>query len=160
MNPRIELLPEKKLVGMRIEMSFSDNKTGELWRSFMQKRRDIKNRISEELYSLQVYGPSFDFKDFNLFAPFEKWAAAQVEDFNSIPDKMEPFIIKEGLYAVFIHKGPASDGPKTFRYIFETWLPASGYQVDNRPHFEVLGPKYKNEDPDSEEEVWIPVKPE
>jgi len=30
--------------------------------------------------------------------------------------------------------------------------------LDNRPHFEVLGEKYKNGDPESEEEIWIPVK--
>jgi hypothetical protein len=30
--------------------------------------------------------------------------------------------------------------------------------LDNRPHFEILGEKYKNADPDSEEDVYIPVK--
>ncbi len=64
-----------------------------------------------------------------------------------------------GLYAVFIHKGDASTAPKTFEYIFGTWLPNSEYLLDNRPHFEILGEKYKNEDPNSEEEVWIPIKP-
>jgi AraC family transcriptional regulator len=34
----------------------------------------------------------------------------------------------------------------------------SAYDLDNRPHFEILGEKYKNESPDSEEELWIPVK--
>jgi AraC family transcriptional regulator len=72
---------------------------------------------------------------------------------------MESFTLTGGLYAVFIHKGAASTGPKTFRYIFETRLPNSKYSIDNRPHFEILGEKYKNEDPDSEEEVWIPIKP-
>ena len=32
------------------------------------------------------------------------------------------------------------------------------YILDNRPHFEVLGGKYKNNDSNSEEEIWIPVK--
>jgi AraC family transcriptional regulator len=58
-----------------------------------------------------------------------------------------------------LHKGAASDGPKTFQYIFGTWLPDSEYLIDNRPHFEILGEKYKNEDPTSEEEIWIPIKP-
>jgi AraC family transcriptional regulator len=71
---------------------------------------------------------------------------------------MESFLLTGGLYAVFIHKGSASAGPKTFQYIFGTWIPNSIYDVDNRPHFEILGNKYKNEDPDSEEEVWIPIK--
>jgi AraC family transcriptional regulator len=57
-----------------------------------------------------------------------------------------------------LHKGAASTGQKIFQYIFETWLPNSGYLLDNRPHFEILGAKYKNEDPDSEEELWIPIK--
>jgi AraC family transcriptional regulator len=32
------------------------------------------------------------------------------------------------------------------------------YFLDDRPHFEILGDKYKNGDPDSEEEIWIPIK--
>jgi predicted transcriptional regulator YdeE len=31
-------------------------------------------------------------------------------------------------------------------------------KIDNRPHFEVLGDKYKNNDPSSEEEIWIPIR--
>jgi AraC family transcriptional regulator len=31
--------------------------------------------------------------------------------------------------------------------------------LDQRPHVEVMGEKYKNNDPDSEEEIWIPIKP-
>jgi len=72
---------------------------------------------------------------------------------------MEFYIVPSGLYAVFIHTGAASTAPKTFEYIFETWLPNSEYLLDNRPHFEILGGKYKNEDPSSEEEIWIPIKP-
>jgi AraC family transcriptional regulator len=37
-------------------------------------------------------------------------------------------------------------------------LPASGYELDDRPHFEILGERYKNNDPDSEEELWFPVR--
>jgi AraC family transcriptional regulator len=37
-------------------------------------------------------------------------------------------------------------------------LPASEYVVDNRPHFEILGAQYKNNEPDSEEEIWIPIQ--
>lgn len=159
MELRIEVLPEKKLIGKHLEMSFSDNRTVELWKSFMPRRKEINNTLTSDLFSLQVYAPSFDFEKFNTEEPFEKWAAVEVQDFNSVPSGMEPFILTGGLYAVFIHKGAASTGPDTFQYIFGTWLPHSGYAADCRPHFEILGEKYKNEDPDSEEEVWIPIKP-
>ncbi len=138
-------------------MSLSVNKTGELWKSFMPERKEIQNNIGTELYSLQVYDRNY----FNPFSPdkkFEKWAAIEVTYFNNVPDGMETSQLNGGLYAVFIHHGAASTGPKTFSYIFGTWLPNSEYTLDNRPHFEILGDKYKNDDPDSEEEIWIPIK--
>jgi AraC family transcriptional regulator len=158
MEPRIETLSEKKLIGKRIKMTFADNKTHELWKGFMSRRKEISNKLTSELISLQVYPRSFNFKDFNPDIEFEKWAAVEVPDFDKVPDEMETFILAGGLYAVFIHKGEASKGLLTFQYIFGTWLPGSDYMLDDRPHFEILGEKYKNEDPDSEEEVWIPVK--
>jgi len=157
MEPRIEILQEKKLVGKRIVMSLSTDKTVDLWRSFMPMRKEIKNIIGNELYSMQAYSQTY-FNDFNPNTEFEKWACMEVTDFDSIPNEMESFTLKGGLYAVFLHKGTASEGQKTFQYIFETWLPNSVYVLDNRPHFEILGAKYKNEDTDSEEELWIPIK--
>lgn len=158
MEPRIEILTKKKLVGMRLQMSLSDNRTAELWRSFMPRRKEIKNNLSTELFSMQVYDQSYNFGEFDPDVSFEKWAAIEVSDFSSIPAEMETFALPGGLYSVFIHKGAASNEPKTFQYIFGTWLPNSEYSLDNRPHFEILGVNYKNEDPDSEEEVWIPIK--
>ncbi len=140
-------------------MSFADDKTFELWRGFMPRRGEIPNAVGTDLYSVQVYD-GMDFDTFNPAMKFEKWAAIEVTDFSAIPDGMERITLPGGLYACFLHKGAAStEGPKTFRHIFGTWLPKSGYVLDNRPYFEVLGKKYKNEDPESEEDIWIPVKP-
>jgi AraC family transcriptional regulator len=158
MEPRIEILTEKKLVGKHMIMTFTTNNTEELWKSFMQRRKEIKNNLNNVLYSLQIYYEPSYFESFNRNTPFEKWAAVEVPDFDTVPDGMEPFILPGGQYAVFAHKGAAATGAETFRYIFETWLPNSEYTLDNRPHFEILDEKYKNNDPDSEEEIWIPVK--
>ena len=158
MEPRFETLPEKKFIGKSIQMSFSENKTFQLWNGFMPRRKDILNNIGSELYSIEIYKPAF-FDNFDPDNIFEKWAAIEVTDFQSIPEGMEKLITPEGLYAVFVHKGPASDGPKTYQYIFRTWFPASEYILDNKPHFAIMGEKYKNNDPSSEEELWIPVKP-
>jgi AraC family transcriptional regulator len=57
---------------------------------------------------------------------------------------------------VFNYKGRTGDSD-VFTYIFGSWLPGSSYLLDDRPHFEILGEKYKNNDPDSEEEIWIPI---
>lgn len=157
MEPRIETLPEKKFIGKRIKMSFSDNKTRELWSSFIPRRREIKNNIGSELYSIEVYEPLY-FNNFNPENEFDKWAAVEVTGFEKVPDDMETLTSPCGLYAVFIHKRAVSKGPETYRYIFGTWLPPSDFLLDDRPHLAVMGEKYKNDDTDSEEEVWIPVK--
>jgi AraC family transcriptional regulator len=157
LEPRIETLPEKKFVGKRIKMSFSYNKTRELWSSFMPRRKEIKNNIGSELYSIEVYEPLY-FNNFNPEKEFDKWAAVEVIDFETVPDDMETLTSPGGLYAVFMHKGSADKAPETYRYIFGTWLPASDFLLDVRPHFAVMGEKYKNDETDSEEEVWIPVK--
>jgi len=159
MEPRILSLPEKKLIGKSLRMTFAQNKTFELWQSFMLQRKEITNNLTTELISMQIFDVSLDFQDFNFNTEFEKWAAVEVSDFALIPNGMRTHTLSGGLYAVFIHKGAASDFNKTFQFIFKTWLPNSEYLLDKREHFELLGNKYKNENPDSEEEVWIPVKP-
>ena len=143
---------------MHISMSLAENKTAELWRSFMPGRKEIKNKLNNELFSMRIYDASYNFKNFNFHAVFEKWAAVEVADFNTIPEGMEKIIIPEGMYAVFHYKGLNTD-TRIFEYIFGTWLPGSGYILDNRPHFEILGENYRNNDPDSEEDIWLPVKP-
>ena len=155
---RIETIPEKKLIGKRLKMSFANNRTGELWKSFMPLRKTIQQRLSPDLFSVQQYGESFSIEQFNPRLEFEKWAAEEVSSFSDLPQGMESFLLPEGLYAVFLHKGAATD-TKTFQYIFQSWIPDSDYVLDNRPHFELLGEKYKNDQPDSEEEIWIPIKP-
>lgn len=156
MIPRIEFLTEKKLIGKRLEMSYINNKTPELWRSFMPRRNDIINNIGIELYSLQVYEVSY-FDNFNPNKNFEKWALIEVPNFDIVPIDMETFVLRGGQYAVFLHKGSSVD-VSLFEYIYASWLPNSKYSLDDRPHFEILGEKYKNNDPSSEEEIWIPIK--
>ncbi len=156
MEPRMEVLESKKLVGMRMKMSLAKNLTGELWRNFMPRRKEIQNSLTSDLYSLQVYGWPADFS--NVHKTFEKWALVEVTDFEHVPEGMEAFTLPGGLYAVFAYKGSSSD-PRIFQYIFGTWLPGCAYRLDNRPHFEVLGNKYRNNDPESEEDIWIPVAP-
>ena len=159
MQHRIETIPTKKLVGKRLKMSLADNQTRALWQSFMPRRKEIDNKLNADLYSMQVYENALDyFKNFNPQTVFEKWAALEVTHFDSIPDGMESYILNGGMYAVFLHKGDNSTANKVFEYIFATWLPKSDYALDNREYFEILGEKYKNDDPDSEEEIWIPIK--
>lgn len=157
MQPLIKTLNEKKLTGHFIEMSFIENKTFQLWNGFMPKRKEIKNTIDANLYSLEVYRENY-FDNFNPSNNFQKWAAVEVSSFENLPSEMKTLVVPSGLYAVFLHVGPATDAHKTYNYIFAEWLPNSAYVVDERPHFAIMDEKYKKDDPSSEEEIWIPIK--
>ena len=157
MEPRIEILEAKKLIGNRLKMSLTNNRTGQLWGSFAPKIKFIKNKLGNDKISMQVYDTSYH-TNFNPNNEFEKWATVEVADFKNVSKDMETFNLCGGEYAVFDYKGSSDDSSIFFQYIFMTWLPNSEYQLDNRPHFEVLGDKYKNNDPNSEEEIWIPIK--
>ncbi len=144
---------------MCLQMTFANNLTTKLWQSFMPRRHEITNAANQLLYSIQIYPETFDFNHFDFNRPFEKRAAVEVADFSKVPEGMKAFVLPGGWYALFLHAGAPQEGERTFRYIFEEWLPQSGFVLDPaRPHFEVLGKKYKNNAPDSEEEIWIPIK--
>ena len=158
MQPRIEFLPQKQFIGKSLRMSLANNRTAELWKSFMPRRKLIKNTVGSDLYSMQIYDISLNFKDFNPQTEFRKCAMIETSKFEHLPEGMETLVLEGGLYAVFAHNGMAKDFYKTSQYIFAQWLPNSGYELDQRPHFELLGEKYNPVDENSEEEVWIPIK--
>ncbi|PZR25228.1 MAG: GyrI-like domain-containing protein [Citrobacter freundii] len=154
--PEIKNCGNKLLAGKHTTTSLTNNKTGELWRTFMPLRSILKTIKGNDLYSLQLY-PADYFLQFNPSTSFEKWAMIEVASASDLPEGIETFSLQDGLYAVFHYKGSSLD-TSIFQYIFTQWLPESGYVLDDRPHFELLGEKYKNGDPESEEEIWIPVK--
>lgn len=138
-------------------MSFANNKTSKLWRNFSPRIKEIKNLTGSNRYSVELYPYTTFFENFDPEMEYEKWAAAAVSEFDTIPDGMEKLIVPKGLYAVFHYKGKPSEAQETFRFIFGLWLPHSEYKMDERPYFALMGEKYKGESPDSEEEFWIPI---
>lgn len=160
MTPEIRTVAEKKLAGMYITMTLAQNRTPQLWQQFMLRRNEIVTAVTDELISMQVYDAAV--AQAGYMTPqsvHQKWAAKEVADFTQVPAGFETFVLPEGLYAVFTYHGTPQQAAPFFRKIFMEWLPASGYVLDDRPHFEVLGAKYKHNDPDSEEEIFIPVRP-
>ena len=136
MTPRIVELKSKKFVGLSEEMSLVDNKTFEVWKNFRQHSKKVPNKLSQDFISLQDY-PEDYFETFSPAKNFVKWACVEVDSFKEIPS---------GLGSLFLEGGLGK------------WIPNSNYILDHRPHFEVLGAKYKNNDSTSEEEIWIPIK--
>lgn len=150
---RIEIIEAKKLIGFSIKTSFQEDKTMMVWRKFMMRRSEIANRISDQLFSLQIYPGNFTPNQ-----SFTKYALAEVPDFDNIPNDFETFELEKGKYLVFNYKGKAENGPEVFSYIFQTVIPENHFEVDDRPYFEIFGDDYNPSSESAEEEIWIPIK--
>ncbi|PZU91702.1 MAG: hypothetical protein DI529_00635 [Chryseobacterium sp.] len=150
---RIEIIETKKLIGFSITTSFHEDKTPIVWRKLMMRRNEISNRVSNQLFSLQIYP-----ENFTPNQSFIKYALAEVSDFNNIPNDFESFELERGKYLVFNYKGKAENGPEIFRYLFQNFIPENQFEVDDRPHFEIFGDNYNPNDNSAEEEIWIPIK--
>ena len=155
MEPRIEETSEKFFVGMSKEMSMTDNQTFLLFSTFMPRRKEISNSKSQDVYDLITY-PKGYFLTFDPTAYFKKHVLIEVSDLENIPEGMESFILPKGKYAVFTFKGYVPN-QANFEYIFSTWLPNSDFQLDDRPHFDILSEKIQQKSNDAYQEIWIPV---
>ncbi len=155
--PEIVEAPARLLAGCHARISLARNGTAAIWQFFMPRRRLLTHATCTDLFSVSVY-PADYFLNFSPVREFEKWAAAEVTDSADLPDGFEVLHIPAGMYAVFPYKGRSYEGEAFFRYVFTEWLPGSGYRLADRPHYEILGARYKNDDPESEETVWIPVE--
>jgi len=157
-EPRIIDFPETRLIGSRIRMSFVNDRTSELWRGFRPAAASIIGRIGGEMYSVKVYGEPYSFSDFDPAAEFDKWAAVAVNTDAEGRDGLEFLTVPAGKYAEFIHVGPAALATRTFGFIFGQWLPSSGFELDLRPHFEILPEGYDPFDKNASERVLVPIR--
>lgn len=140
-------------------MSMHQNKTPQLWQKFMPRKHEIVGKASPNHFAVQIYDSGLDISSFTPATEFDMWAAVDVIPDAPLPDGMERLLIPAGQYAVFIHRGlPSTFATTTSRYIFNEWLPAAPYQLENRPHFQLMRPDYRPDDPEAEEEVWVPVR--
>ncbi|MEN8886784.1 MAG: GyrI-like domain-containing protein [Winogradskyella sp.] len=152
MTPTIITISEKKVIGITSSMHHNEfENIVALWKRFMSNKKEVQNRVNSDLIALQTYT---DFN--NMEASFRIWACVEVLNLNHIPDGMLSLTIPTGNYAVFLHKG--MDAAATYQKIMSQWLPNSGYLIDNRPHFQVMGNGYNHGSPDSEEDFYVPVK--
>lgn len=160
MLANIKTLAQIDLIGQGINTNFLENKTAELWKNFRPLIPTIPNRISEDLFSLEIYEKDYDFNSFQPGRTFQKWAAVQVAHQQEVSPPLQALTLPGGLYAEFNYVGLAADAAPFYQKVFSSWMPANGYLPDHRPYFAVMGKKYKHNDPSSEELIYFPIKRE
>lgn len=157
-EPQIVEVAAKKLVGQSVRMSLVQNRLTELWKGFRPRAAEVPNRVSSDFVSMAVYDSPDYFSAFNPQREFIRWGAVEVSEFAQLPAGLEQHTLQGGLYAMFEYRGRPMDFAQAANQIFQVWLPAAAFALDNREHFEILGPGYRPDDPNAEETIWIPLR--
>ena len=155
MEPRILQMDMFKIVGMKYYGENKNNEIGRLWDLFNPRVSEIKNQQGSNVR----YGICYPIGDSAEKGEFEYIALIEVSDLNEIPEGMVGRTIQTQTYAVFTHKGSLEKIAETYKYIYGTWHPKSGYELLKTPDFEYYDERF---DPDTEEDsefdIYIPIK--
>lgn len=154
---RFEELPPLTFTGFHRRTNLLQEPMTVSWRELRLRKPEITGCTDDCFYSVQVYDSPDYFRRFQPERMFDQWAAVRVTEGVAVPEGMQQLHSPGGLYAVFQHRGTPAQFAQTAQFIFGSWLPQSGYTLDQRPHFEQMAPGYRHDDPGAEEEVWVPV---
>jgi AraC family transcriptional regulator len=125
----------------------------------LQKRfLAILDRLPDGMRTEHYYGISIYPRDLNTDG-FFYMNAVEVERL----DDLHPLLVAKPIpplaYARFTHKGLYRDIGLSSDYIYQTWLPRSGYELSMPIELEYFGPNYLGpHDESSEVEIFIPIK--
>lgn len=153
MEPEIVTRPEIKTVGVAAQYHEDDLDYGTLWSAFRPFIDQLKNRVGTHFFG--IYEEYHEEEDGDV--GFTYICAAEVTDFDNIPEGMTTRIIPEHLYAVFQHKGTVSYLPETLKYIWGSWLPKSQYDYVEKPDFELYPEKATPNNPPQLIYLYIPI---
>lgn len=156
MEPKIIKKEDFTIAGLRYIGKNEHNEIPELWTQF-NKRMAEMGGLEHDTGEAAV-GLCITPDDEPLEGSFEYVAGTLVDKVEDIPEDFVVRHVPEQTYAVFEHKGDMPSLSKTYEYIYETWLPQSGYQLSSRMDFEYYNEDFKNFSPDSIFYIYIPIE--
>ncbi|MCX7772906.1 MAG: AraC family transcriptional regulator [Clostridia bacterium] len=128
-GPKIIRQDEIRLVGIEYRTPRDYIKTkivNDLFSLLYARIGEIPNKISE----IRVGNCCYDSRREQL----TYLACVEVSEISDVPQGMTARIIPPSSYAQFTHKGLFEKNIHTFSYVFGTWLPESGYRVNDDIH--------------------------
>jgi AraC family transcriptional regulator len=150
MQPKIISKPAFTVVGMKYRGKNQHNEISQLWRKFGPHMHEVRNVRAADL----AYGV-MDNYDENK-GDFDYVAALEVENATEVSEGMTALIVPAQTYAVF----PCTLNTirQTYDTIYQSWMPASGYQRATGPEFELYDEHFDPNDSSSGMFVYIPIE--
>ena len=160
-SPELVTRKETRIAGLRGTTSLSDNRLPALWEEFLRLHKGLKDLFppSGAGYGICETQQTTYTQDGDIL--FAVMVGSPVDDFDRLPPalSLEQKVLRAGRYAAFTHRGTFANLVKTYQYIFGTWLPTAGVELDDREDFEVYEREVLSfDDPNNEVKIFIPIK--
>lgn len=152
MEPKFVNLPAFTVVGIPYVGKNENQEIAQMWGVFNQQAEKIRNAVHDGAYGVCLMQPDLP------EGAFEYVACFKVEKVEDVPEGMVVREVPAQQYAVFTHAGPLEKLSDTYNYIYQVWLPKSGYQAAGNFDFEYYNEEFNNFSPDSRFYIYMPVK--
>lgn len=157
-QPKIVVREKINLVGMKLITTFQENiekmTIANFHNNVFNKRiSEIKGIKNEEM----KYGIcENDYEEDKLFHT----ACVEVDEDYSVPEGMEKREMPYSRYLIFTHRGSPETIANTYLYIYQDWLPLSGYELSKRGRDLQIydSKKFTAGDSDFEMEICVPIE--
>jgi AraC family transcriptional regulator len=120
------------------------------WQRFLPHFGNVPGQLNRK-----AYGVKYNFDDDENF---DYLCGVEVADFSRTPQGWEHLRVAEQRYAVFTHSEHISTIRRTWSTVWNVWLPSSGHQVADAPHFELYGESFNADTGTGGVEIWIPIR--
>ena len=148
MEPKFVTKPAFMLVGMKYVGKNQNQEIKDMWGKFDPHIEALAEKPIQATYGWCGNTQSD--------GSFEYIAAVESSNAENLPEWAVVRMVPENTYAVFSHQGPLESLRDTYHYIYQTWLPQSGYTAF--PYdMEVYTEEFQGFAPDSVMYIYIPV---
>lgn len=159
-QPRIVELPERKYVGLEIDMPSHLEAAEKIipllvstWLEFNKRKNEIKHRVGKTSFGIAKSEGKFNEENMMRYL-----SAVEVTDFEDTPDGLSTYTIPATRYAAFENIGLGDKTAYTIAYIYGTWLPQSQYKRAPGDDLELFDHRFDLRSEDSISEYFIPIK--
>ena len=153
-EPEIVQQPAMKVVGIANTYDDGNLSLPKLWAGFAPYRNSIDNRVGQDFFGIYE-----NYEETSDGTTFVYICAAQVSNFDNVPQGMITRELHAQTYARFTHIGSLDRLEDTLKYIWGSWLPKSAYQFAEKPDFELLPAGFNDNDPQNKIYLHIPILP-
>ena len=152
MEPTFVNLPAFTVVGMRYFGKNENQEIHAMWEDANKNFHKIKNVSREAAYGVCQNVPGA------AEGEFEYIAGLQVSKVEDVPAGMVMRQVPAHKYAVFTHVGALDKLRDTYNYIYQVWLPKSGYKPLGGLDFEYYNEDFKDFAPDSRFYIYVALQ--